>query len=110
MQKAADLFRCKIMMRRWKRAYLNVWVAKDSFDLNTEKLNVPTITDLLAYTKKYDVDAKHSTSIGARYSSPYMTIGEEISPQMKRQSKSRMDEKWYKSMLHEAMKENIQIN
>ena len=92
MQKAADLFRCKVMMRRWKRAYLNVCVAKDSFELKTEKLGVPSITDLLTYTKGHDVEGKHNTSIGAKYSSPYKTVGE-VSPKVRRQAKSRLDEK-----------------
>jgi len=58
LEVTADLFRVKKMMRKWRRAYLNVNVAKDSFELSSERFHAPSITDLLAYTKSYDGSKK----------------------------------------------------
>lgn len=92
----ADLFRMKKMMRRWRRAYLNINVAKASFEYNAQSFEVeaPTITDLLAYTK-------HERS------RVYKNMECE-SPQILKKTEAKG--KGYRSMLHEALKENMQIN
>jgi len=50
----ADLFRKKLMMRRWRRSYLNVSVAKNSFELSYEinDRNAPSINELMSFTKQ----------------------------------------------------------
>ena len=53
LDQTADIFRKKKMMRRWRRAFLNVNVAKHSFEVGSDfrDQNAPTITDLLSIAK-----------------------------------------------------------
>ena len=50
-------------MRRWRRAFLKINIAKNSFELSSEMHeNAPTITDLLSFTKQKKELASYSGS------------------------------------------------
>lgn len=99
MRYTADLFRLKKMMRKWRRAYLNYNIAKNSFELQSERCdsNTPSISDLLAYSKP-----KHSANFKKSM------IECSYSPEVRKPEKQELD-RGYKSMIYEALKENMQI-
>ncbi|CAI2362866.1 unnamed protein product [Moneuplotes crassus] len=95
----ADLYRKKKMMRRWRRAYLNINIAKTSFEVSNSDHQKPqySINDIKTYKRsRHDMPLTDS----------FMMSPVRVDSLLQEKGKSTI----YKSMVHEAIKENINLN